>query len=88
MSAHAIVLYRRYPGQVAGKGAGPMRTFGSSRQLERGSRMKIHEANTEAPRGEMLRDADEIHSRELRKTLEKYIEAQKQQLKALRRLLN
>lgn len=50
--------------------------------------MKITLANAEAALDEVQRDADKLHSRELRRAIEKHIEAQREALKALRRKLN
>ncbi|MHC4044656.1 hypothetical protein [Bradyrhizobium sp. 23AC] len=50
--------------------------------------MKITLANAEAALDEVLRDTDKLRSRELRKAIAKYIEVQKEQIKALRRMMN
>lgn len=50
--------------------------------------MKITLANAEAALDEVQRDTDKLRSRELRKTIEKYIEQQREQIKALRRMMN
>ncbi|MBR0687556.1 hypothetical protein JQ594_16615 [Bradyrhizobium manausense] len=50
--------------------------------------MKITLANAEAALDEVRRDADKLHSRELRKAIEAYIEKQRAQIKALRRMMN
>ncbi|GGI29758.1 hypothetical protein [Bradyrhizobium guangdongense] len=50
--------------------------------------MKITLPNAEAALDQLQRDADKLHTQELRKAIEKYLEDQKEQLKALRRLMN
>ena len=45
-------------------------------------------AQAEAVRSVPLRDADKLRSQELRKAIEKYIEMQREQIKALRRMMN
>jgi len=50
--------------------------------------MKTTLANAEPALDEVQRDTDKLHSQELRKTIEQYIEAQKEALKALRRTPN
>ena len=50
--------------------------------------MKITLANAEAVLDEALRDADKLHSRELRKAIAEYIELQREAVKALRRKLH
>lgn len=50
--------------------------------------MKITLANAKAARDDVQCDADTLHSRELRKAIEQYIEAQREAIKALRRKLN
>ncbi|BBO14850.1 MULTISPECIES: hypothetical protein [Bradyrhizobium] len=50
--------------------------------------MKITLVNAEAALDEVLRDTDKLHSRELRKAIAKHIEAQREQIKALRRMMN
>ncbi|MCK1396298.1 hypothetical protein [Bradyrhizobium sp. 1] len=50
--------------------------------------MKIALANAEAALNEVERDTDKLSSRELRETIAKYIEAQRERIKALRRLMN
>ncbi|QIO98673.1 hypothetical protein [Bradyrhizobium symbiodeficiens] len=50
--------------------------------------MKTTLANAEAALDEVQRDTDKLHSRELRKAIAKYIEAQKEQIKTLRRMMN
>ena len=53
-----------------------------------GSQMKITLANAEAALDEVQRDADKLHSQELRKAIAEYIETQRQALKALRKKLH
>jgi len=53
-----------------------------------GLAMKTILANAEAALDEVQRDADKLHSRELRKALAEYIEKQREQIKALRRMMN
>ncbi|MBR0785202.1 hypothetical protein [Bradyrhizobium iriomotense] len=50
--------------------------------------MKITLANAEAALDEVQRDTDKLRSQELRKAIEKYIEMQRAQIKALRRMMN
>ncbi|MBJ7404497.1 MAG: hypothetical protein JHD07_14865 [Bradyrhizobium sp.] len=50
--------------------------------------MKITLANAEAALNEVQRDADKLLSHELRKIISEYIELQREQLKALRKMLN
>ncbi|WP_271614905.1 hypothetical protein [Bradyrhizobium sp. CCBAU 51627] len=50
--------------------------------------MKLALAKAEAALDQVQRDADKLHTQELRKAIEKYIEDQKEQVKALRRMLN
>ena len=50
--------------------------------------MKTTLANAEAALDEVQRDADKLHSRELRKALAEYIEKQREQIKAIRRMMN
>ncbi len=50
--------------------------------------MKIALANAEAALNEVQRDTSRLHSRELREAIVKYIEEQRQQIKALRRKMN
>ncbi|MBR0842635.1 hypothetical protein JQ607_20735 [Bradyrhizobium liaoningense] len=50
--------------------------------------MKITLANAEAVLDEVQRDTDKLHSRELRRAIEKQIEAQRAAIKALRRKMN
>ncbi|MDN3276468.1 hypothetical protein QWJ07_19565 [Frankia sp. RB7] len=50
--------------------------------------MRTTLANAEAALDEVQRDTQRLHSRELRKTIEKYIEEQREQIKALRRMMN
>ena len=50
--------------------------------------MKIALAKAEAALDQVQRDADKLHTQELRKAIEKYLEDQKEQIKALRRMLN
>ncbi|TWB49432.1 hypothetical protein [Bradyrhizobium sacchari] len=50
--------------------------------------MKTTLANAEAALDEVQRDTDKLRSRELRKAIEKYIEMQREQIKALRRMMN
>ncbi|WP_298872286.1 hypothetical protein [uncultured Bradyrhizobium sp.] len=50
--------------------------------------MKITLANAEAALDEVQRDVDKLHSRELRKAIEDYIEKQREQIKALRRMMH
>ncbi len=50
--------------------------------------MKITLANAEAALDDMLSEADQLHSRELRAALEKYIAALRAQIKTLRRMMN
>jgi hypothetical protein len=52
------------------------------------SRMKITLANAEAALDEVQRDTDKLHSQELRKAIAKYIETQREALKALRKKLH
>lgn len=53
-----------------------------------GSQMKITLANAEAALDEVQRDADKLHSQELRKAIAEYIETQREALKALRKRLH
>jgi len=50
--------------------------------------MNITLTNTEAAPDEALRDADKLHSRELRKAIADDIETQREALRALRKKLN
>jgi predicted DNA-binding protein len=50
--------------------------------------MKTTLANAEAALDEVQRDTRRLHSRELREVIEKYIEEQRDQIKALRRMMN
>jgi hypothetical protein len=50
--------------------------------------MKITLANAEAALDDVRRDADQLHSRELRKAIAEYIEMQREAIKALRRKMN
>jgi len=50
--------------------------------------MKTTLANAEAALDEVQRDTDKLRSQELRKAIEKYIEMQREQIKALRRMMN
>lgn len=50
--------------------------------------MKTTLANAEAALDEVQRDTKKLHSQELREALEKYIEKQREQIKALRRMMN
>ncbi|MBR0903735.1 hypothetical protein [Bradyrhizobium liaoningense] len=50
--------------------------------------MKIALAYAEAALEEVQRDTDKLHSRELRDAIAKYIEAQRKQIKAVRRMIN
>ena len=50
--------------------------------------MRTTLANAEAALDEVQRDTRRLHSRELREAIEKYIEEQREQIKALRRLMN
>ena len=50
--------------------------------------MKTALAHAEAALAEAQRDTDKLHSRELRAAITKYIEAQREQIKALRRMMN
>jgi hypothetical protein len=50
--------------------------------------MKATLANAEAALDEVQRDTRKLHSRELRETIEKYIEEQREQIKTLRRMMN
>ncbi|WP_162832049.1 hypothetical protein [Bradyrhizobium liaoningense] len=50
--------------------------------------MKITLANAEAALDEVQRDADKLHSRELRKAIAEYIAMQREALKALRKKLH
>ncbi|WP_275200149.1 hypothetical protein [Bradyrhizobium sp. CSA207] len=50
--------------------------------------MKTTLANAEAALNEVQRDTDKLSSRELREAIAKYIEMQKEQINALRRLMN
>ncbi|WP_194391920.1 hypothetical protein [Bradyrhizobium sp. CCBAU 51765] len=50
--------------------------------------MKITLANAEAALDEVQRDADKLHSRELRKVIAEYIAMQREALKALRKKLH
>ncbi|WP_164937525.1 hypothetical protein [Bradyrhizobium guangxiense] len=50
--------------------------------------MKTALADAEAALAEVQRDTDRLHSQELRAAITKYIEAQKEQIKALRRKMN
>ncbi|MBR1132826.1 hypothetical protein [Bradyrhizobium iriomotense] len=50
--------------------------------------MKITLANAEAALDEVQRDADKLHSRELRKAIADYIEMQRAALKAVRKKLH
>ncbi|WP_167772146.1 hypothetical protein [Bradyrhizobium frederickii] len=50
--------------------------------------MKITLANAEAALHDVLSDADQLHSRELRAALEKYVAALREQIKTLRKMLN
>ena len=50
--------------------------------------MKTTLANAEAALDEVQRDARKLHSPELREAIEKYIEEQRAQIKALRRMMN
>jgi len=50
--------------------------------------MKTTLANAEAALDEVQRDTRKLHSRELRETIEKYIEEQRAQIKVLRRMMN
>jgi hypothetical protein len=55
---------------------------------QQGSQMKITLAKAETALDEVQRDADKLHSRELRKVITDYIETQREAIKALRRKLN
>jgi len=50
--------------------------------------MKTTLANAEAALDEVQRDTDKLRSQGLRKAIAKYIEAQREQIKALRRMMN
>ena len=50
--------------------------------------MKITLANAEAALDDVQRDADKLHSRELRKAIANYIETQREAIKAIRRKMN
>ncbi|WP_167353982.1 MULTISPECIES: hypothetical protein [Bradyrhizobium] len=50
--------------------------------------MKTTLANAEAALDDVQRDTRKLHSRELRAAIEKYIEEQREQIKALRRMMN
>lgn len=50
--------------------------------------MRTTLANAEAALDEVQRDTRKLHSRELREVIEKYIEEQRDQIKALRRMMN
>jgi hypothetical protein len=50
--------------------------------------MKTALAYAEAALNDVQRDTDKLRSREVRAAIEKYIEAQREQIKALRRLMN
>ena len=50
--------------------------------------MKTTLANAEAALDEVQRDAHKLRSQELREAIEKCIEEQRQQIKALRRMMN
>ncbi|WP_271574063.1 hypothetical protein [Bradyrhizobium sp. CCBAU 11361] len=50
--------------------------------------MKITLANAEVALDEVRRDADKLHSRELREAIAQYIETQREAIKALRRKMN
>ena len=50
--------------------------------------MKTTLANAEAALDEVRRDADKLHSRELREAIAQYIETQREAIKALRRKMN
>lgn len=50
--------------------------------------MKTTLTKAEAALDEVQRDTRKLHSRELREIIEKYIEEQRQQIKALRRMMN
>jgi predicted DNA-binding protein len=50
--------------------------------------MKTTLTNAEAALDEVQRDTRKLHSRELREIIEKYIEEQRQHIKALRRMMN
>ncbi|MBR0957194.1 hypothetical protein [Bradyrhizobium japonicum] len=50
--------------------------------------MKITLANAEAALDEVQRDAEKLHSRELRKAIADYIEIQREALRALRKKLH
>ena len=50
--------------------------------------MKTTLADAEAALNEVQRDTDMLHSLELRKAIEEYIEAQRAAIKAIRRKMN
>jgi len=50
--------------------------------------MNITLANAEAAPDDVQRDADKLHSHELRKAIADYIETQREAIKALRRKMN
>ncbi|WP_194464126.1 hypothetical protein [Bradyrhizobium sp. CCBAU 53340] len=50
--------------------------------------MKTTLANAEAALDKVQQDTDKLYSRELRKALAEYIEKQREQVKALRRMMN
>jgi len=50
--------------------------------------MKIMLPNAVATLDQLQRDADKLHTQELRKAIEKYLEEQKEQIKTLRRMMN
>ncbi|MGY4629766.1 hypothetical protein [Bradyrhizobium sp. USDA 4486] len=50
--------------------------------------MRITPTNAEATLDEVQRDADKLHSQELRKAIADHIETQRQALKALRKKLH
>jgi hypothetical protein len=50
--------------------------------------MKTTLAHAEAALDEVQRDTKRLHSRELREAIQKYIDEQRAQIKALRRMMN
>ena len=50
--------------------------------------MKTALADAEAALNDVQRDTDKLRSREVREAIQKYIEAQREQIKALRRMMN
>ena len=50
--------------------------------------MKTDLADAESALNDVQRKTDKLHSRELREAIEKYIAAQREQIKALRRMMN